>query len=317
MSKFSKTSPSETKKRAASSGRPFADAEQRPRRLNCVSSWLAEAREALARRTVESSTPPSLPLPEADCSTPAAKHSGDGSAWPWSNRQRNDPGPDPPEDAAWTEALQWIQTLRSRLHGAHLELTQAILAAVKAKDPFVQQHSLTVSRYCRRIAAQLGLNGDEANTLQTAALLHDVGKIGVPDEILKKVGPLSAEEYEVIKEHPVVGVEILEHTALLNRELPVVLCHHERYDGSGYPSGLVGEEIPLLARVLNVADALEAMLSHRRYKQPYSLDQAREELVRFRCRQFDPTVVDATLAWLDEGEGRDLVPGPPVLNGIA
>lgn len=186
----------------------------------------------------------------------------------------------------------------SMLRRAVLESTRALVAAVEAKDKYTQQHSLTVKMYSRWIAQAMGLGEDAIESLETAALLHDIGKIGIPDAILTKPGPLTAEEYEIVKRHPRIGVDILSHSSHLQRELPLILHHHERVDGRGYPDGLEGDAIPLGARILNVADSLDAMLSQRSYRKPLTLEQAREELRRNRGSQFDAEVVDATMQWL-------------------
>ena len=199
----------------------------------------------------------------------------------------------------------WLDLMNAQLRQTYLETTRALVAAVEAKDYFTERHSLRVRRYSGRIAIRMGLPAEDIATLETAAMLHDIGKIGVPDAILNKPGPLLDAEFAVVRRHPGIGVEILGHTTFLNNELPLILHHHERYDGSGYPARLTGEQIPLGARILNVADSLDAMFSKRTYKDPLSVQQVRMELVRCKGHQFDPGVVDATLAWLDTGDYCD------------
>jgi HD-GYP domain-containing protein (c-di-GMP phosphodiesterase class II) len=200
-----------------------------------------------------------------------------------------------------------LDEMSRQLRRSYLESTRALVAAVEARDPYWKAHSSTVAQYARNIAQRLNLSEVEIQSIETAAMLHDIGKIGVPDAILNKSGPLTDEEFEVVKRHPAIGVGILGHTTYLKKELPLILHHHERHDGAGYPAGLAGEQIPLGARVLNVADALDTMLSRRSYKSPMTPGQARRELLRCRGGQFDPRVVDAALRWLDETNEADLV----------
>ncbi len=192
----------------------------------------------------------------------------------------------------------WAARIRQQLSHARCEVTRALVAAVEAKDPYTNHHSEKVAEYTQRIAASLGLSARQSAVLRNAAVLHDVGKLGVPDAILCKPGPLTDEEFETIKRHPRIGVDILRHISHLTSELPLILHHHERYDGSGYPDGLAGEAIPFGASILAVADALDAMLSRRSYKEPYKVDRAMEELVRQKGRQFDPVVVDHAIECL-------------------
>jgi putative nucleotidyltransferase with HDIG domain len=188
------------------------------------------------------------------------------------------------------------------------ESTRAMVAAIDARDPYTRAHSVSVAAYAEAIGRRMGLSAPVLASLRKAALLHDVGKIGVPDAILTKPGPLTADEYDTVKRHPEIAIEILGHLSFLEEQLPLILHHHERYDGRGYPSGLVGERIPIGARILAVADALDTMFSPRTYKPAYQLDQVRAELIAGSGRQFDPAVIQATLALLDEQPS--LVPLP-------
>ena len=181
-----------------------------------------------------------------------------------------------------------------------VESTRAMVAAVDARDPYTRVHSVSVAAYAVAIGRRMGLSAAAVESLHKAALLHDVGKIGVPDAILTKPGPLTADEFNTVKRHPEIAVEILGHLSVLADQLPLILHHHERFDGRGYPSGLVGEGIPLGARILAVADALDTMLSQRSYKPAYHVDQVRAELIACSGRQFDPAVIQAALALLDE-----------------
>ena len=165
------------------------------------------------------------------------------------------------------------------------------------------RHSETVGRYAEMMARELGLSEQRTSRVRLAGLLHDIGKVGVPDSILNKPAKLTDEEFEMIKRHPELGAQILEHPSLADvREW--VGAHHERPDGRGYPLGLRGEEIPLEARILAVADAYEAMTSDRSYRVAMSHTAAREELERCAGTQFDERVVRALIALLERESQR-------------
>lgn len=190
----------------------------------------------------------------------------------------------------------------------HCESTEALIAAVDAKDPYTRCHSQSVADFSVAIGKRMRLTEETIRTLRSAALLHDIGKIGVPDAILSKPGPLTDEEYEIVKRHPQTAIDILKSVNGLSEERPLILHHHERFDGTGYPAGLKGDEIPLGARILSVADALDTMLSPRAYKEPFSIDRTREELANRSGGQFDPDVVTETLRLLEDGIGRVIQP---------
>ena len=159
-----------------------------------------------------------------------------------------------------------------RLLGMDAESTRAMVAAIDARDPYTRAHSVSVAAYAEAIGRRMGLSGLVLESLRKAALLHDIGKIGVPDAILTKPGPLTADEFNTVKRHPEIAIEILGHLSFLEKQLPLILHHHERYDGRGYPSGLIGDRIPIGARILAVADALDTMFSPRTYKSAYKID---------------------------------------------
>lgn len=192
----------------------------------------------------------------------------------------------------------WMRRAREEVRQTCLETTLALVAAVEAKDPYTRAHSMTVADYAEAIGREMKLNEPMMATLRAAALLHDVGKIGVPDAILTKPTSLTAEEYEIIKRHPRTALDILEHVSFVAEERPLILHHHERHDGMGYPSGLSGDQIPIGARVLAAADAIDAMLSPRSYKKAYSLERVTEELRLGAGKQFDPAVAETALRWL-------------------
>jgi len=173
-----------------------------------------------------------------------------------------------------------------------LSIIYALAATVDAKDHYTYGHSKKVSDYAVAMGEAVGLPQDRIDVVRAAGLLHDIGKVGIPDSILNKKGTLSDEEWKLIKAHPKLGVEILRHVIDLVNCLPVILHHHERYDGGGYPSGLKGENIPLEARILSVADAFDAITSPRPYREQQSTQQALEELKSCTGTQFDPKLID-------------------------
>ena len=168
----------------------------------------------------------------------------------------------------------------------------ALAATVDAKDHYTFGHSRKVSQYAVAMAQFMNLPQDEIGVIRTAGLLHDIGKIGIPDSVLNKDGALDEQEWRQIKQHPEMGVEILRYVAELAKSLPIILNHHEHYDGSGYPAGLKAEDIPLEARLLAVADAYDAMTSLRPYHNQRSTAEAIEELKRCAGTIFDPELVE-------------------------
>ncbi|WP_211230111.1 HD-GYP domain-containing protein [Desulfovirgula thermocuniculi] len=175
------------------------------------------------------------------------------------------------------------------------ETIYAFAEAIGARDPYTMGHCEKVAEYARLIAEAMGLGEKEISLAYICGIVHDVGKIGVPESILNKPGSLTKEEFAYITLHPEKGASILSHISWLEDVVPVVLAHHERYDGGGYPMGLKGEEIPLLSRILAVADAFDAMTSDRSYRKALPLPVAVQELKRHAGKQFDPQVVEAFL----------------------
>jgi CRP-like cAMP-binding protein len=196
-----------------------------------------------------------------------------------------------------TDARRVAELERSNqeLKMAYRETIQALVNTLEARDPFTRGHTGRVTTIARAIAEQMHLSGDELENIEFGALLHDVGKIGVPDEILKKPEPLDSEQMEDIRLHPVKGREILGSIAYLEGIIPCVLYHHERYDGSGYPEHLAGTDIPLPGRIISVADAFDAMTIDRPYRKAMPYRRALAELRKEAGKQFDPKVVRAFL----------------------
>jgi diguanylate cyclase (GGDEF)-like protein/putative nucleotidyltransferase with HDIG domain len=181
-------------------------------------------------------------------------------------------------------------------------LANALALAVDAKDSYTRSHCQTVSQLCVVIARELGIAGEQLARLRLAGLLHDVGKIGVPDSILQKPAGLTDDEYEQMKSHSVLGAEIVE-AADMQLEARWIRHHHERIDGTGYPDGLAGDDIPLESRMILVADAFEAMTSDRPYRLAPGQSYAIDELRRHAGTQFDATIVDALIRCLDNTGG--------------
>ena len=177
----------------------------------------------------------------------------------------------------------------------------ALTAAIDAKDHYTFSHSNNVAYYATSLATTLGMNEDMIEIIRQAALLHDVGKIGIPEYILNKEGKLTDEEYEIIKGHVEASIDIIRHLPSLDYVIPAVIGHHERYDGKGYPRRIAGEDIPLTARILCVADSFDAMTSKRCYKKAFSIEVAREKLLQDAGRQFDPDLVYKFVECLDNG----------------
>ncbi|ACG72429.1 response regulator receiver modulated metal dependent phosphohydrolase [Anaeromyxobacter sp. K] len=193
-----------------------------------------------------------------------------------------------------------LKEINTRLEQMVQQRTQALLegliAALDYRDAETQWHSRRVSLYARRLAQQLGMEEPALTVIEHGALLHDIGKIGVRDRVLLKPGPLTGEEWTEMKRHPELGWALLQRVDYLRPASAIVLQHQEKWDGSGYPSGLGGEEIVIGARIFHVVDTLDAITSDRPYRRSRPFAEAREEIVRCRGTQFDPRVVDAFVA---------------------
>ena len=195
-----------------------------------------------------------------------------------------------------------VREQAERLEQLFLAGVQSLAEALELKDPYTRGHSVRVSQYSGTIARMLGMTGGVVENIELGGQLHDIGKIGVREDVLNKAGPLTREEYEHIMTHPLLGWRIL-HPLLSDNPvvLNVVRSHHERMDGTGVPDGLSGDAIPREARIVSVADAFDAMMSRRPYRQGLSYEAALTELRRTAHSQFDPEVVDALLQVVAEG----------------
>lgn len=179
-----------------------------------------------------------------------------------------------------------------------------LAAAIDEKDPYTRGHSDRVAKYSVMIGQQLGLSAEDLDRLRISALLHDVGKIGVDDRVLKKPGALTAEEFQIMKQHPSKGANIMRPVAQLKDVLPGIELHHEHIDGRGYPYGLKGEEIPLMARIIAVSDTLDAMTTNRPYQSAREIDDALQVIHKAAGSKFDLTVVQALEALVQSGKLR-------------
>jgi response regulator RpfG family c-di-GMP phosphodiesterase len=189
-----------------------------------------------------------------------------------------------------------LQAAMKRIELTYDETLEALGGAVDLRDNETAGHSRRVTLYCFEMAKGLGCAEDELKQIARGAYLHDIGKIGVPDAILLKPGKLTDEETEMMQTHARIGYELVSHIAFLAPAAQIVLTHQERYDGTGYPQGLMGKEIPLVARIFAVADTLDAMTSDRPYRRALPYSAAREEIIRESERQFDPQVVQVFLS---------------------
>src|SRR5205085_3587348 len=175
--------------------------------------------------------------------------------------------------------------------GLHLRTIEALALAIEAKDHTTHDHLQRVRVYAMEIAEDLGLGHEEKEALRAAALLHDIGKLAVPEHIISKPGKLTPEEFEKMKIHPIVGAEILEQVKFPYAVVPIVRSHHEKWDGTGYPDGLKGEQIPIGARILSAVDCLDALASDRQYRRALPLDEAMVQVVADAGKAFDPQVI--------------------------
>jgi putative nucleotidyltransferase with HDIG domain len=176
-----------------------------------------------------------------------------------------------------------------------MDTLKSLISSIQARDHYTEEHSQRVTNEAVRLAENLRCSQKEIECLKIAGILHDVGKIAVPDSILLKPGKLTEEEYMIIKNHATIGENIVRPIMLLDQERRIIQCHHERWDGTGYPLGLKGEDIPYLARILSVVDSYDAMINNRPYCSAMSKEAAIDELIRNKGTQFDPSIVDAYL----------------------
>jgi len=182
----------------------------------------------------------------------------------------------------------------------YLNTIETLIKSIEAKDMYTKGHSERVAQYSVAIGRKLGLNDLDLEQLNYLALLHDIGKVAVSDTVLNKAGELTNGEFDVVKQHPQIGADIIKDIKLLKDDQKVVLNHHERWDGLGYPNGTKGEDIPLMARIISVADCFDAMTSNRAYRSARSIETAVEEIIENSGKQFDPKVVQGFIECMPE-----------------
>jgi putative nucleotidyltransferase with HDIG domain len=191
------------------------------------------------------------------------------------------------------------EQLLRRMHSSYLSTITSLARAVEAKDPYTSGHTERVSRIAMMLAEELGFDEPQLRAIEVGAIIHDIGKVGISDQILLKPGPLDPDETREMRKHPELSSYIVADLELPPVVKQMVRSHHERYDGAGYPDGLTGEEIPLAGRILSVADALDAMTSDRPYRKAIPLEAARREIQEMAGTQFCPKVVAALMDALD------------------
>ncbi|MCY9668644.1 HD-GYP domain-containing protein [Paenibacillus alginolyticus] len=181
------------------------------------------------------------------------------------------------------------------------DLISALTKSLDSRDTYTARHSEKVANYALKIAKEMKLSSEQCDAIYVGGLLHDIGKIGVPEYILTNTGRLSDEEFKIIQKHPVIGYETIKHISAFNKNgiMDIVLYHHEKYDGTGYPEGLKGEEIPLYARIMAIADSYDAMTSTRVYRKPLSKESAINEISKKKGIHFDPHIADLFIGILN------------------
>ena len=200
----------------------------------------------------------------------------------------------------YIEQLNRIKEMNMQLDKNLIEFAKILLNTISAKDNYTKDHSQNVSKLCVMFANYLNLSEDDVENLRIAALFHDIGKIGIPDSILQKEGKLTDTEYETIKLHPVIGANIFSSTDIFKHIAPIIVAHHERVDGTGYPNNLKENEIPYLAKILTICDCFDAMVSKRSYKEKMTIEYAIEQLNKGAGTQFDKELVNSFINLINE-----------------
>ena len=188
------------------------------------------------------------------------------------------------------EINEELKVSKEKIEKAYLETIQMLRYTVEAKDSYTRGHSDRVSAYSVLIGEELGLNDKDLKTLKVGGLFHDIGKLGISDTILLKPSSLTDEEYEELKKHPSIGKQIVSNSTIFRDIVPIIYSHHERYDGTGYPQKIKGEEISFLARIVSVADAFDAMTSKRSYRDEMNMDYVKKQIYDGIGEQFDPEI---------------------------
>jgi HD-GYP domain-containing protein (c-di-GMP phosphodiesterase class II) len=217
----------------------------------------------------------------------------------------------------FNRATAAIRRGEQNLHQAYVEFVGSLASAIDARDRYTAGHSGRVSRFSHAIAKAMSFHADELEELRIGALLHDIGKIGIPDAVLQKPGRLTDDEFNMIRQHPEIGRRILEGVHGFAPYLSVVELHHENWDGTGYPHGLRGEEVPLAARIVHVADAFDAMTSDRPYRRGMLTEVALKILLENAGTQFDPVIVGVFAGLVSDGLIEPIISGPDQLHALS
>lgn len=199
-------------------------------------------------------------------------------------------------------SLMQNRTLSSELGKRHLELAKVLIRVMEEKDRYTKGHSERVKDYALKIGRKIPMSVEDYKTLSEFSILHDIGKITIDSHILNNPGELTEAEWSAVRKHPLVGERILHSAEGFSSCMPIIKHHHERLDGGGYPDGLKGDEISLLARIISVSDSFDAMVSRRAYRKALSAEEAKNELIRNSGSQFDPGIVGVMVGLIDSGE---------------
>ena len=203
---------------------------------------------------------------------------------------------------------KYAEQRHKRAEQMSVQLVRTLANAIDAKDKYTNGHSSRVAEYSVRVATAMGWNKEAVDVLRYEGLLHDIGKIGISDALLNKASTLSDDEYDILKDHVTIGFDIMHDASTLPGAANVIRYHHERYDGTGYPDGLKGEQIPIDARIVSIVDTYDAMSSNRIYRKALSKTRIREEMLKGKGRQFDPGILDVFISLFDRGLLDDVAP---------
>lgn len=214
----------------------------------------------------------------------------------------------------YLEQMKRIKDMNLKLERYLIDFANILLNTVGAKDHFTESHSQNVSKLCVAFGKKLQLSFQEIENLRLAGLFHDIGKIGIPDSILLKQGKLTDEEYETMKLHPIMGANIFALSEVFKKLSPIIIAHHERVDGKGYPNKLLGDDIPYLAKILAICDSFDAMISKRSYKEAKNISFAINQIKECSGTQFDPKLAESFVKFYEEDPSliREIYPNTEI-----
>ena len=191
--------------------------------------------------------------------------------------------------------------------GDYYRSIQALVKLVEMRDPYTKKHSIKVSQVAVKLAKHMGISRQYVETIRLAAILHDIGKLGVKEEILLKESALTHEEYRAVREHPSFGVDIIKPIPFLSEILPIIRHHHENFDGMGYPDGLKDEEIPLGSRIISIADVYDALMSDRAYRRAYDMDRVLQMMKKEKGKKFDPHILEKFMEMVTRSRAKEKI----------